>query len=87
MSDERQPCRSCAGIFSDFSLFDALISEEGVNFSQTAQEFYTAVDNGCLICSEIHERDVAMLRCQNPQRQQRQHSDVVHSQHLTRGET
>ena len=54
MSDERQPCRSCAGILSDFSLFDALISEEGVNFSQTAQEFYTAVDNGCLICSEIH---------------------------------
>ena len=55
ISDERQPCRSCAGILSDSSLFDALKSEEGVNFSQTAQDFYTAVDNGCLICSEIHE--------------------------------
>ena len=55
MSDERQPCRSCASILADFSLFDALKSEEGVNFSQTAQEFYTAVDNGCLVCSVIHE--------------------------------
>ena len=55
MSDARQPCRSCAGILSDFSLFDALKSEEGVNLSQTAQEFFAAVDNGCLICSEVHK--------------------------------
>lgn len=55
MSEERQPCRSCARILSDFALFDALKSEEGVNFSQTAQEFYAAVDNGCLVCSGIHE--------------------------------
>ena len=55
MSDERQMCRSCAGMLSDFSLFDALKSEEGVNISQTAQEFYAAVDNGCLVCSGIHE--------------------------------
>ncbi len=55
MSDERQPCRSCAGMLSDISLFDALKSEEGVNISQTAQEFYAAVDNGCLVCSGIHE--------------------------------
>lgn len=55
MSDERQPCQSCAGMLSDFSLFDALKSEDGVNISQTAQEFYAAVDNGCLICSGIHE--------------------------------
>ena len=55
MSDERQPCRSCAGMLSDFSLFDALKSEEGVNISQTAQEFYAAVDNGCLVCSGVHE--------------------------------
>lgn len=53
--DERQPCRSCAGLLSDFSLFDALKSEEGVNFSQTAQDFYAAVDNGCLICEDFHQ--------------------------------
>ena len=63
MSDERQPCRSCAGILSDFSLFDALKSEEGVNFSQTAQEFYTAVDNGCLVCSGIHEMACRYAEC------------------------
>ena len=53
--DERQPCRSCAGLLSDFSLFDALKSEEGVNFSQTAQEFFAAVDNGCLSCEKLHQ--------------------------------
>ena len=58
--DERQPCRSCAGMLSDFSLFDALKSEEGVNFSQTAQEFYAAVDNGCLLCENFHH-----LACRN----------------------
>lgn len=55
MSDERQPCRSCASMLSDFSLFDALKSEAGVNTSQTAQDFYSAVDHGCLVCSIIHE--------------------------------
>ena len=53
--DERQLCRSCAGMLSDFSLFDALKSEEGVKFSQTAQEFYAAVDNECLICEGFHQ--------------------------------
>lgn len=53
--EERQPCGSCAGILSNLSLFDALKSEKGVDFSQTAQEFYAAVDNGCLLCSGIHE--------------------------------
>jgi hypothetical protein len=55
MSDERQSCRSCGSILSDLSLFDALKSEAGVNISQTAQEFYSAVDHGCLICSAIHD--------------------------------
>ena len=55
MSDERQSCRSCASILSDLSLFNALKSEAGVDISQTAQEFYSAVDHGCLICSAIHE--------------------------------
>ena len=55
MLDERQPCRSCASILADSSLFDALKSEAGVDISQTAQDFYSAVDHGCLICSAIHE--------------------------------
>ena len=58
--DERQPCRSCAAMLSDFSLFDALKSEEGVDFSQTAQEFYAAVDNGCLVCEDFHQ-----MACEN----------------------
>ena len=71
MSDERQPCRSCASILADFSLFDALKSEAGVNISQTAQDFYSAVDNGCLVCSVIYEmacrtdysETAALFRC------------------------
>ncbi|KAL2040624.1 hypothetical protein N7G274_006603 [Stereocaulon virgatum] len=54
MSDERRSCQSCASILSDLSLFDALKSEAGVNISQTAQEFFSAVDQGCLICSAVH---------------------------------
>ena len=55
MSDERQPCRSCAGMLSDFPLLNALKWEEGVNFSHTAHVFYTAVDNGCLVSLRLHE--------------------------------
>ena len=68
--DERQPCRNCASILADSSLFDALRSEAGVDISQTAQDFYSAVDHGCLMCSAIHEMacrgdysDTAAFRC------------------------
>ena len=54
--DERQPCRSCAGMLSDFSMFDALKLDERVNFSQTAQEFFAKVDDGCLLCGELHRK-------------------------------
>ena len=70
MLDERQPCRNCASILADSSLFDALKSEAGVDFSQTPQEFYSAIDHGCLICSAIHEMachgdysETAAFRC------------------------
>ena len=55
MSNKRQPCRSCASMLSDFGLSEALKSEAGVDMSQSAQEFYSAVDHGCVVCSAIHE--------------------------------
>lgn len=55
MSYKRHACRSCASMLSDFALFEALKSEAGVDISQTAQEFYSAVDHGCLVCSVIHD--------------------------------
>lgn len=42
-------------MLSDLSSFDALKSEAGVNISQTAQDFYSAVDHGCLVCTAVHE--------------------------------
>lgn len=55
MSDKRQACQSCASMLSGFFSFDALKSEAGVNISQTAQVYFSAVDHGCLVCSVIHE--------------------------------
>ena len=55
MSDTRPPCRSCASMLADFSLFDTLKSEAGVDISQTAQDFYSAVDHDCGVCSAIHK--------------------------------
>ena len=92
--DERQPCRSCAGILSDFSMFDALKLKEGVNFPQTARGFFAAVDNGCLLCEELHKmaRDdelyvlldpsVAAFRCR-PQSSSEARRDLIKNVQFT----
>ena len=74
MSDTRPPCRSCASMLADFSLFDTLKSEAGVDISQTAQDFYSAVDHGCGVCPAIHEmasqsreRSLSAPFCRRPQ--------------------
>lgn len=74
MSDTRPPCRSCASMLADFSLFDTLKSEAGVDISQTAQDFYSAVDHGCGVCSAIHKmasqsrkRSLSAPFCRRPQ--------------------
>ena len=40
-------------MLADFSLFDTLKSEAGVDFLQTAQDFHSALDHGCGVCSVV----------------------------------
>ena len=55
MSNTRPPCRSCGSMLADFSLYDTLKSEAGVDFLQTAQDFHSAIDHGCGVCLAIHQ--------------------------------
>lgn len=63
-------------MLADFSMFETLKSEEGVDISQTAQDFHSAVDHGCGFCSEIRgeacisrkkDREISQLFCYRPE--------------------
>lgn len=55
MSEEPSTCQSCTGMLSNVTLFNQLRSEEGLNVSQTAEDFFAAVDQGCAVCNELYE--------------------------------
>lgn len=56
MPEESSACQSCAGVLSNVNLFDQLRSQEGLNISQTAGQFFAAVEHGCAICTAINKK-------------------------------
>ena len=51
---EHSTCRHCAGVLSDVSALEQLVSGDGIEIRVTRLEFRRAFEQGCTVCLVIH---------------------------------